>query len=63
MPHKDIDFSKLVNLCPAKKISLISTPDLYKNTYESNFPEVKQNKVQFTQLYKCFMFDDILKYN
>ena len=40
-PHEDIDFSKLVDLCLAKKISLISTPDLYKNTNESNFPEVK----------------------
>ena len=32
MPHRDYDFSKLVNLYPVEKFSLISTPEIiHKN--------------------------------
>ena len=39
-PHADTDFSKLVNLCPVKKFSLISTPVDY---VDIKFPITKKN--------------------
>ena len=33
IPHRDYDFSKLVNLCPVKKVSLILIPDSCYSRY------------------------------